>query len=223
MSQRIEQPSQTRDWRTKPTDRFVLRWIKVHLSAQLTPLVARIPGIRPAYITLLSAMVGLSAGAAYAVGHAALAAAAAALAQVLDGVDGQLARLTGRPSRAGALLDSCLDRYVDAAMVVGSALFVVRWGKAPLVGVVAACFLALVGSNLVSYSAARAEALGIDVGKPTLASKGSRMALLVLGAVAANGWAGSPLVVLALVALVANAAVVGRLWRASRQAEGANG
>ena len=25
------------DWKTKPTDRFVLRWIKLNLSARITP------------------------------------------------------------------------------------------------------------------------------------------------------------------------------------------
>ena len=65
-------------WRTKPTDRFILRWIKVHLSARITP------GL------------GMLAGLVYGLGAPWLAGCLAAAAQVFDGVDGQYARLTGR-------------------------------------------------------------------------------------------------------------------------------
>jgi len=32
------------DWRTKPSDRFILKWIKCHLSAPITPLLVNLGG-----------------------------------------------------------------------------------------------------------------------------------------------------------------------------------
>jgi hypothetical protein len=43
------------DWRNKPTDRFVLRWIKRYLSAPVALALKRIPFIRPWAVTAASA------------------------------------------------------------------------------------------------------------------------------------------------------------------------
>lgn len=61
-------------------------------------------------------------GVVFALGVAWLAGLIAAMAQILDGVDGQFARLRGEQSKSGAFLDSVLDRYADGAMVIGMIL-----------------------------------------------------------------------------------------------------
>jgi CDP-diacylglycerol--glycerol-3-phosphate 3-phosphatidyltransferase len=204
-------------WQTKPSDRFILKWIKCHLSARITPRLVAVSWLQPWMITVGSACVGVAAGVVYALGWAWLAALIAAASQVLDGVDGQFARLTGRQSVAGALLDSVLDRYTDGAMVIGMIVYLARlelpmalW-QLLLLGA-----LALIGSNLVSYSSARAEALGIELGKPTLASKGTRMSVMVLGASGSVLWPLLPLVALGYLVVHPNGAVVIRLLRAFR-------
>src|SRR5208283_438293 len=100
-------------WQTKPTDRFVLKWIKINLSAPITPLLVEFRWLKPWMITVASTVIGISSGLTLAVGWGFLAGLLAAAAQILDGVDGQFARFTGRESRAGAFLDSVLDRYTD--------------------------------------------------------------------------------------------------------------
>ncbi|HUU57237.1 MAG TPA: CDP-alcohol phosphatidyltransferase family protein, partial [bacterium] len=114
------------DWRNKPTDRFVLRWIKRYLSAPASLVLVRVPGIRPWMATAAAASLGTAAGVIFALGYGWQAGLVAAAGQILDGVDGQLARLTGRSSAAGALLDSVLDRVADGALVLGSAAYLVR-------------------------------------------------------------------------------------------------
>ena len=160
------------DWMTKPTDRFVLKWIKLNLSARITPHLKGWPRVAPWHITLTSTFLGSLAGFVFAMGIGWLAGIIAAASQILDGVDGQYARLTGQVSRSGAFWDSVLDRYTDGAMVIGMAVYLIRlpfpveqW----LLIFISA--LALVGSNLISYSSARAESLGLDLGKPTLVSQ----------------------------------------------------
>jgi CDP-diacylglycerol--glycerol-3-phosphate 3-phosphatidyltransferase len=137
---------------------------------------------------------------------------------VLDGVDGQLARLTGRSSRTGAFLDSVLDRYADLAVVAGSLFYLLNvplpYPLTPAAMFVVG-FFALVGSAAVSYTTARAAELGLDLGRPTLVSKGTRMTVMVLCTIAAAAWEPAPLIALVYLALHANAAVVWRVVSAT--------
>jgi len=201
-------------WQTKPTDRFVLKWIKTHLSARITPRLTRLRWLRPWMLTLLSSVMGVSGGVVFALGWGFLAGWIAACAQVFDGVDGQFARLTGQQSKAGAFWDSVLDRYADGAMVIGTTVYLVRfpfglpfWLLLMLGG------LALVGSNLVSYSSARAESLGLDLGKPSFASKGTRLAVMVLCAWGSPLWPGMPILALLYLAVHPNITIIRRLRR----------
>lgn len=215
------------DWRNKATDRFALRWIKRHLSAPVSLLLNRVPGVRPWMATAASAVAGTVAGVVFALGYGWQAGLVAAAAQVLDGVDGQLARLKGSSSPGGAFLDSVLDRVVDGATVLGTIIYLVR---TPLPyafyvpTVLALGAAAVVASNLVSYSGARAGELGLELpARPTLASKGTRTAAIVLCALATVFWKHAPLVALAYLAIHAAAAVLNRLARARTPARKNNG
>jgi phosphatidylglycerophosphate synthase len=203
------------DWKTKPSDRFVLKWIKINLSAPITTRLVSLRWLRPWMITLLAAAVGIFAGVVFALGFGWIAGFLAAFAQVMDGVDGQFSRLTGMQSRAGAFLDSVLDRYSDAALMMGLTLYLVRPPAVfniPLVLVTA--FLALAGGGLVSYTSARAESLGIPMGKPTLASKGTRTAVIALCGLASAFWPAAPLLALIYIAVHPNIVVIRRIFLA---------
>lgn len=205
------------DWRTKPTDRFILKWIKLHLSAHVTRLLVRVPWVRPAAVTVVSAGLAVAGGVALALGWGWLAAVLASCSQVLDGADGQLARLSGSQSRGGAYLDSVLDRYGDSAMVLGLVVYSLRFGPlVPAWAIVALGFLALGGSSSISYSSARAAELGMDMGRPTLASKGTRTTVMVVGAAGTLVWPPLGTVALAYLAIHTNVVVCGRMLRASR-------
>ena len=99
------------------------------------------------------------------------------VASVFDMLDGALARLTGRESRFGALLDSVSDRFGEAAVLFG--LLVLFYNDDSAAGVVLA-FLAMVASFMVSYLRARGEGLGVrsDVG---IMTRPERMVILTVG------------------------------------------
>ena len=81
------------------------------------------------------------------------------LASSLDMADGALARLQGRATAAGALLDSTADRISEAVVFLGLLIFYIS----PLSTTeVVLIFLALTGSFMVSYLRARGEGLGVD-------------------------------------------------------------
>lgn len=204
-------------WKTKSTDRFLLKWIKCHLSARITPRLVTVKWLCPWIITVSSASLGVMAGVAFAMGWGWLAGLVGGASQILDGVDGQFARLTGRQSAGGAFWDSVLDRYSDGAMLIGVTLYLVRLPVPfPLWQLVVFGSLALIGTNLISYSDAIAKDLEIELGKPTLASKGTRMTVIVLSGLSSPIWPFMPMVALAYVALHVNIVVVIRLLKAQR-------
>jgi phosphatidylinositol phosphate synthase len=76
-----------------------------------------------------------------------------------DLIDGYMARTLGSPSRWGAFLDSTLDRFGDAAVFGGLAIWFFGGGNDRLLAYVA--LWALVMGSVTSYARARAESLGM--------------------------------------------------------------
>jgi CDP-diacylglycerol---glycerol-3-phosphate 3-phosphatidyltransferase len=116
-----------------------------------------------------------------------LGAALFVVGSVLDILDGALARSTGKGTTFGAFLDSTTDRIGEAFMLGSIALVFFRDGNE----VALACaFAAVAGSFLVSYTRARAEALGLkgDVG---IGSRAERVVVIVSGLVLAP-WGALP-------------------------------
>ena len=74
------------------------------------------------------------------------------LSSIVDGVDGDLARLKGMTSEFGGFLDSVLDRYVDILVVLGLTLWSLSHETYPGIWVVS--FAAIVGTLYISYTRA---------------------------------------------------------------------
>lgn len=117
--------------------------------------------VPPNAITTLSFGLAVGAGVALAAGRFSLGGWLYLTAGALDFLDGRVARETKRASKAGAALDSVLDRYCESAILVGLAWYYRdSW-------VLFACLMALTGSLFVPYVRARGESLGAtmsDVG-----------------------------------------------------------
>jgi len=133
--------------------------------------------LNPNALTVAGAAV--STGAAWALASGALFAGALLIlfGGFFDLVDGVVARHHGISSRFGAFLDSTLDRWVDAVLLVGLSVHFARQGEP---GHVALAGAALALSFLVSYSKARAELVleSFDVG---WMERGERIGVLALG------------------------------------------
>jgi CDP-diacylglycerol--glycerol-3-phosphate 3-phosphatidyltransferase len=143
-----------------------------------------------------------------------LAAGIFVVGSVLDILDGALARAGGKSTPFGAFLDSTTDRVGEGAMLAAIALVFARQGKDWAVVLTVA---AVVGSFLVSYTRARAEALGLrgDVG---LGSRAERVVLITAGLVLAP-WGGLPWAIVALAA-TAWLTVVQRILHVRKQLSG---
>jgi len=95
-----------------------------------------------------------------------------------DLIDGHMARLSGTSTKWGAFLDSTLDRFGDAAIFSGLALYYAGPGESRLLtGLAMYC---LVLGSITSYARARAESLGMEA-KGGIAERADRLvAILVM-------------------------------------------
>jgi len=102
---------------------------------------------------------------------------------IMDTLDGRYSRMSGKGTPFGAFLDSTLDRLEEGIVLTAVAAYFSSRGDDFAVG---ACVVAVLGSLMVSYTRARAEALGIEC-KVGLATRAVRVVILSAGLVFAKG------------------------------------
>jgi CDP-diacylglycerol---glycerol-3-phosphate 3-phosphatidyltransferase len=115
--------------------------------------------------------------------HFVLAGMAFILGSVCDMLDGRYSRMSGKGSPFGAFLDSTLDRVSEGIVLAAVAAYFAQ-EQDDLAAL--ATVLAVVGSFSVSYTRARAEALGVEC-KVGIASRPVRVVILSIGLVFAAG------------------------------------
>jgi len=112
-----------------------------------------------------------------------LAGVAFVLGSVMDTLDGRYSRMSGKGSLFGAFLDSTLDRIEEGIVLAAVAGYFAVTGD----DVAAAmCVVAVLFSLMVSYTRARAEALGVEC-KVGLATRPVRVVILSVGLIFAKG------------------------------------
>lgn len=112
-----------------------------------------------------------------------LAALAFIAGSVMDTLDGRYSRMSGKGTLFGAFLDSTLDRIEEGLVLTAVAWYFAATGNPEAA---AACVAVVLGSLMVSYTRARAEALGVEctVG---LATRPVRVVILSAGLLFAAG------------------------------------
>src|SRR6186713_1980890 len=105
------------------------------------------------------------------------------LGSVMDTLDGRYSRMSGKGTLFGAFLDTTLDRMEEGIVLTAVAWYFAETGHAIAA---AACVLTVLGSLLVSYTRARAEALGVEC-TLGIATRPVRVVILSIGLVFAKG------------------------------------
>lgn len=136
-------------------DGLVSRYLNRPLSRPAARLLAPTP-VTPNMVTVFTLLLACAAGAMVAAGWTIAGGVAIQAVSVIDGVDGDLARLKLMSTRFGAVLDAVTDRYADAMMLGGMTIYAVRFEDLPRPEVMG--MLALAAALTVSYSRARIEA-----------------------------------------------------------------
>jgi CDP-diacylglycerol--glycerol-3-phosphate 3-phosphatidyltransferase len=112
-----------------------------------------------------------------------LAGVAFVLGSVMDTLDGRYSRMSGKGTLFGAFLDSTLDRIEEGIVLAAVAGYFAVQGED---FAAAMCVVAVLFSLMVSYTRARAEALGVEC-KVGLATRPVRVVILSIGLIFAKG------------------------------------
>lgn len=133
---------------------------------------------------------------------------------LFDALDGAIARIYGKTTTFGGFFDSLLDRYADTLILSGiilGGLTDIRWGLA-----------AIIGSLMVSYARARAEAAGVKMESVGLAERAERIVILALVSFISYFWLDALNWGILVLAILTNLTVVQRaiyFYKASKQKE----
>lgn len=143
------------------------------IESRLTPNAISLSGLALHFVAaaLLWERHFLAGGIAFIVGS------------ICDTLDGRYSRMSGKGSPFGAFLDSTLDRVEEAIILTVVARYFAQTGDDTAV---VACMAAVAGSLLVSYTRARAEALGVEC-KVGFANRAVRVVILSIGLLFATG------------------------------------
>jgi CDP-diacylglycerol---glycerol-3-phosphate 3-phosphatidyltransferase len=173
-------------------------------------LVLRI-GIHPNHVTIFGCMLFVAAALMAAASRWYSALVLVILGSLMDGLDGVLARESGKTTVFGGVLDSTCDRITEMVLLGGLAYYYLQQGNSELVPGTMLCFTALCASVLVSYIKARCEAAGIPCNRGIL-QRPERLILFCVGLLA------GPHIMIWILGLVTGAAaitVIQRMFQAA--------
>jgi CDP-diacylglycerol--glycerol-3-phosphate 3-phosphatidyltransferase len=142
------------------------------IESRLTPNAISLTGfaLNVVAAALITQRLFVLAGAAFVVGSA------------MDALDGRYSRMSGKGTQFGAFLDSTLDRVEEGVVLAAIGAYFGSLGQELNV---LAVVVAVLGSLMVSYTRARAEALGVEC-KVGLAQRPPRVVILAVGIVFAE-------------------------------------
>ena len=173
-----------------------------HLTEPLGRTIAR-TGITPNMITVIGLAGAIGAAVLVARGQFLAGGILMVVAAGLDLFDGMVARASGQVTVFGGIFDSLFDRLSEAAVLGGLLFRLASQGKREEVMLT---FAAVVGSILVSYLRARAEAAGLQL-REGLFTRPERVIVLGVGLVFSI-----VRIALWILAVAANLTVLQRLW-----------
>ena len=165
----IERPPRGRTTARDYQDVFRNRLIESRLTPNAISLTGFVLNVGAA--VLVTQRLFFAAGVAFLVGS------------LMDMLDGRYSRMSGKGTPFGAFLDSTLDRIEEGVVLTAVAAYFAAQGRDLAV---AATVLTVVGSYMVSYTRARAEALGVEC-KVGIASRAVRVVILTAGLLFARG------------------------------------
>jgi choline kinase/phosphatidylglycerophosphate synthase len=144
----------------RATDGPVARLVNRRISVPISWALARFRP-NPDLLSGIALLVGVASAVLLAAGEGVAGGVLAQAGSILDGVDGEVARLTLRAGPRGTLLDGVLDRLGDAAIVAALGIWAVGSGTPPTMAVVLVA-AATAGAILSMATKDRVAALGLE-------------------------------------------------------------
>ena len=170
----------------KPTDGLISRLFNRPISLRISKLLLKFR-INPNSISFISFIIGVLSAFFFSMGNYLSIVIGGLLAQftsIVDGCDGEIARLKFQQSNYGGWFDAVLDRYADALIIFGMTYGYWSLHSDILIWIIG--FIALIGSFMNSYTADKYDAIYIKKGKTkgfkVRIGRDTRLFLLMIGA-----------------------------------------
>ncbi|NOR22942.1 MAG: NTP transferase domain-containing protein [Desulforhopalus sp.] len=191
----------------KSNDGPVSRWLNRPISIRFSKVLVNF-NITPNQISFFSFVLSMIAAGFFALGNywfLALGGIIAQFASIIDGSDGEVARLKYLSSEYGGWVDAVLDRYADAFLLFGLTWYVYSQDLSPwALGI---GFLAIIGSFMLSYTADKYDKLMKNrIQKGMRMGRDIRVFLIFLGAVL-----NQPYLILIVIAVLMNVETIRRI------------
>ena len=200
----MTQPSEQKNITLADKMRIWFRWYLNPIAGFLNRL-----GIRPNTVTLIGLIGTIGCAVLVALGHMTWAGILLLIMGPVDAMDGALARLRKEASDWGAFVDAVTDRYSELFLFLG---FLIYYMLHPNPAGMILAYLAAAGSVLVSYVKARADASKLDANVGLL-TRVERLIVIIPGLIL-----NQPLLVLIIIAILANFTALQRILRVRRDA-----
>jgi len=181
---------------TRPSDGLVSRYLNRQISSRISiSLYRRRLYINPNIISIISFLICVCGAIFLALQSFLMGGLLIQASSIIDGVDGELARLFRRVSSFGALLDSFLDRLADLSVIMG--LIIALWPLDQIIGIIS--ILASANIILVSYLTHLLQGSGIDISQIRFipVTRDVRLFMVFLAAIL-----GMPLIALLYIAFI---------------------
>jgi len=194
----------------KKSDGPVSRYINRPISTKITKLLLK-TNITPNIISLFTFLLAAIGSIFFFLGgypNLIIGAVFAQFASIIDGCDGEIARLKMQTSEFGGWFDAVLDRYADALLLFGLTIFV--FNLSPNFVMLLIGFLAIIGSFMNSYTADKYDGLMKKLTTPNSSyfrlGRDVRMIIILIGALLYV-----PFIVLIIIAVLMNVENIRRI------------
>jgi CDP-L-myo-inositol myo-inositolphosphotransferase len=166
----------------KPTDGFVSKSLNRPISTRISKQLLK-TGIRPNSVSFIGFIVGLLSALFFCLGdyfNVVIGGLLAQFSSILDGCDGEIARLKFQQSNYGGWFDSVLDRYADGIIIFGMTYGHWSLHNAGIVWIIG--FIALIGCFMNSYTAERYDLFMKKRKSKIRIGRDTRLLLIMVGA-----------------------------------------
>ena len=193
--------------RGKSNDGPISHWLNRPISTRISKFLVNF-NITPNQISFFSFVLSVIAAGLFALGNywfLALGGIIAQFASIIDGSDGEVARLKYLSSDYGGWFDAVLDRYADAFLLFGLTWYVYSQDLSPWALVIG--FFAIIGSFMLSYTADKYDKLMKNrIKKGVRMGRDVRVFLIFLGAILNQAY-----LVLIVIAVLMNLETIRRI------------
>ena len=195
--------------KSKPNDGPISKYLNRPLSTRISGCLVK-TSLTPNHISVVSFVLSFLAAGLFAAGGYLTLLAGGMLAQfasVIDGCDGEVARLKYLESSFGGWFDAVLDRYADAFLLFGLTWHV--YVVIPDARILGVGFMAIIGTFMLSYTADKYDGLmrtRVESGKGIRIGRDVRVFMIFLGALF-----NQPFAILLIIAVLMNVEVIRRV------------